>query len=61
VKWWIENRPSAPEAFEEELRKAFSLIAAHPNIGARALTKTLAGVRRIRLSRIHYHLYYVPK
>ncbi|HEY3129936.1 MAG TPA: type II toxin-antitoxin system RelE/ParE family toxin [Acidobacteriota bacterium] len=58
AKWWTENRPSAPEAFKEELRKAFALISSHPMVGARALNKNLPGVRRIHLSRISYHLYY---
>ncbi len=30
----VDNRPSAPEVFEEEVRKAFALIAAHPMVGA---------------------------
>ena len=56
--WWQANRQAAPTALEEELRRAFSLISEHPSVGARALNAKLAGVRRIYLSRVHYHLYY---
>jgi plasmid stabilization system protein ParE len=56
--WWKRNRPSAPGAVEGELAKAIDLIAAQPGIGARAEDRDLPGVRRIRLDRIGYHLYY---
>ena len=56
--WWQANRPAAPTALEEELRRAFGLISEHPSVGARALNANLTGVRRIYLSRVHYHLYY---
>jgi plasmid stabilization system protein ParE len=56
--WWQANRPAAPVALEEELRRAFALIAQHPLAGARARNAKLAGVRRVHLSRIHYYLYY---
>lgn len=57
-EWWLANREKAPGAFAEELERAFQLIASQPNIGARALNATLAGVRRIHLARVRYHLYY---
>ena len=56
--WWQANRPAAPAALEEELRRAFALISEHPSVGARALNAKLTGVRRIYLSRVRYHLYY---
>lgn len=57
-EWWEVNRPAAPEAVEDEVRKALSLIRSNPRIGARASNVKLSGVRRVHLSRIHYHLYY---
>lgn len=57
-EWWLANRDKAPSAFAEEMERAFQLIASQPNIGARALNAKLAGVRRIHLARIRYHLYY---
>ncbi len=56
--WWQANRPAAPTAFEDELRRAFALISQYPSVGAQALNANLTGVRRIYLSRIRYHLYY---
>lgn len=58
AEWWMANRPKAPEAFAEELKRGLQLIASHPGIGARAQNANLTGVRRIHLARVHYHLYY---
>jgi len=57
-EWWQANRPAAPEALEEELRRGLTLITRQPSIGAGARSAKLEGVRRIYLSRIHYYLYY---
>jgi len=57
-RWWRENRPKAPDALREELEHAAQLIAVRPEIGATARNVKLAGVRRLHLSRIRYHLYY---
>ena len=57
-RWWRRNREAAPDALREELRNALRLIAAQPSIGARAESTKLPGVRRIHLSRVHYHVYY---
>jgi len=35
-----------------------NFIASQPAIGARATNVKLAGVRRVHLARVHYHLYY---
>jgi plasmid stabilization system protein ParE len=56
--WWAQNRPSAPGAVEEELRRAFALLVAEPKVGAVAANASVAGVRRVLLSRIHHYLYY---
>lgn len=56
--WWTANRPKAPDAFREEIARAFDLISIQPGIGAKAANARLAGVRRIHLSRIRYYLYY---
>jgi plasmid stabilization system protein ParE len=58
AEWWRRNRPLAPQALHEELREAFSLLAAQPGIGAAALNAKTKGVRRVLLARVHYHLYY---
>ncbi len=58
ARWWAANRPKAPGAFATELERALQLIASQPEIGARATSVKLMGVRRVHLARIHYHLYY---
>jgi plasmid stabilization system protein ParE len=57
-EWWRANRPAAPNAIREELERASRLIAVQPGVGARARNLSLAGVRRLLLARIRYHLYY---
>jgi tRNA G18 (ribose-2'-O)-methylase SpoU len=57
-EWWRDNRTKAPEALPEELERALELIASQPDVGAIARNAKLAGVRRILLSRVRYHLYY---
>lgn len=56
--WWDQNRPLAPEALDDELAEAFSLLSAEPGIGAPALNVRTTGVRRVHLARVHYYLYY---
>ncbi len=58
AEWWAANRPKAPDAFVTEFERALQLIASQPAIGARATNVKLAGVRRVHLARVHYHLYY---
>lgn len=56
--WWDENRPLAPEAFDEDLSEAFSLVGMQSGVGAPVLNARTQGVRRLQLARIHYYLYY---
>jgi plasmid stabilization system protein ParE len=56
--WWTENRPKAPDAFVDDLEHTLTLIASHPDIGARARNSRLENVRRVHLARVHYYLYY---
>jgi plasmid stabilization system protein ParE len=58
AKWWVANRPKAPDALAVELERTLQLLASQPSIGAQARNVKLAGVRRIHLPRVHYHLYY---
>ena len=58
AQWWDENRALAPEAFDEELAEAFSLLGIESGIGAPASNVRAQGVRRLHLARIHYFLYY---
>ena len=56
--WWDENRPLAPNAFDDELTEAFSLLSVEPEIGAPVPNVRVRGVRRLHLAGIHYFLYY---
>ena len=58
ASWWSANRPKAPGAFAEDLRRAVELISHQPTIGTRAASKRLRDVRRVHLGRIRYYLYY---
>jgi plasmid stabilization system protein ParE len=57
-QWWRINRTAASNAVRQELERAFALITAQPRIGSFATNVKLAGVRRIFLPIITYHLYY---
>ncbi|KYG08745.1 hypothetical protein BE21_21905 [Sorangium cellulosum] len=56
--WWAENRPAAPGAVTDELARALSLLQTAPDAGVRVANARLAGVRRLFLERIDYHLSY---
>jgi len=56
--WWEVNRTAASGAIADEIERAFALIRSQPRIGALARNAALPGIRRIHLSRVHYHLYY---
>jgi plasmid stabilization system protein ParE len=58
LSWWRENRPKAPRAMVDELRRAFHLLRVQPEVGTRAQSQELPGVRRIHLGRVRYHVYY---
>jgi plasmid stabilization system protein ParE len=57
ARWWDQNRPLAPNAFDEELAQAFSLPSLEPGISAPVSNARTQGVRRLYLARIHEHLY----
>ena len=56
--WWAGHRPAAPDAIRDELDEILNLLCVEPAIGTTARYATLAGVRRVTLSRIRYYLYY---
>ena len=58
AQWWDENRDLAPEAFDDDLAKAFLLLGAEPRIGPPVSSTRAQGIRRLHLARIRYHLYY---
>ena len=52
------EQAKAPDAFVDDLERTLTLIASHPDIGARARNAKLENVRRVHLARVHYYLYY---
>lgn len=60
AQWWRDHRPAAPRLFAHELRAALALISRSPTLGVSHPHPTVAGVRRLLLSRTGYHLYFVP-
>ena len=59
MHWWIENRTYAPAMFTEDLEAAFALIEEFPFAGEAIPHRRIKGLRRVLLSRVQYHLYYV--
>lgn len=51
LAWWRENRPAAPDLFEQELRNVLALVAAAPSLGAVARDQRVKDVRRVLLRR----------
>jgi plasmid stabilization system protein ParE len=58
AKWWLQHRAKAPDAFADDLERGLELIASLPSVGEEVPHSRLAGVRRLLLGRVRYHLYY---
>lgn len=56
--WWLDHRPKAPGAFEEDLEEGFVLISTLPRIGQPVDHARIAELRRLLLGRVGYYLYY---
>ncbi len=56
--WWRENRPAAPDLFDEELTRATELLTATPKIGVIYKTKKTDVIYRLLLQKTEQHLYY---
>jgi len=57
--WWVDNRPTAPGLFADELAAAFGRLASFPHAGTEYPHSTVAGIRRLLLQRTRYHVYYL--
>lgn len=57
--WWFEHRPAAPGLFDEELERAFATLRQMPGVGQPVGYAHRAGVRRLFMAGVRYHLYYV--
>lgn len=56
--WWRVNRPSAPDAVLDELRRAIALLAERPGIGVAIRGTRHVETRKLVLREIKYVLYY---
>ena len=56
IAWWEANRPKAPHALREDLRRALRLLREEPDIGTAVADSDLPGVRRLYLDRVRYHI-----
>ena len=56
--WWAEHRTAVPDAVIDDLDRVLGLLLVEPEMGTKARSTRLPGVRRVTLSRIRYHLYY---
>jgi plasmid stabilization system protein ParE len=56
--WWAKHRTAVPDAVIEDVNRVLALLLDEPELGAKAHSARLPGVRRVVLSRIRYHLYY---
>ena len=56
--WWRANRPAAPDLFESELAAALEQLASLPLLAAVFAEVQGEVVRRVRLPRTRYALYF---
>lgn len=59
IERWRQSHTAAPYLFEDELTAALELLAKQPEIGVRDERFGVPGLRRLRLQRSRYHVYYV--
>ena len=57
-EWWRVNRTASSRLFVEELSQAYELVRYQPDIGRPVIGAKSNRVRRIRLRRSRYHVYY---
>lgn len=57
-RWWVDNRPSVPDAIREDVREVIGRLADLPQSGSLVAGTRNPGDRRIVLPRVGYHLYY---
>lgn len=56
--WWLEHRAAALDLFADELSDALNLLKQTPYIGASYDAAELRGMRRLRMPRTRYFIYY---
>ncbi len=56
--WWREHRPAAAFQVVDELARLVEELSEHPELGSPYETKGLSSIRRVRLRKTPYLLYY---
>jgi plasmid stabilization system protein ParE len=61
VRWWVRNRPRAPDLLRTELARALAAIEHAPRSGppCTELGPEFAAVRRMLMPRTRYYVFYV--
>lgn len=57
VRWWVQHRDKAPQAFVDDLADTWKLIEHSPHVGQSIRAKR-PGVRRVLMERVRYYVYY---
>ena len=58
--WWRANRRAAKDIFAKELKRVKALLEDSPHVGE-PYEAGIPGLRRVRLRKTPYHVYYVPR
>jgi len=56
--WWRKNRPAASVSIYDELQRIYARLIESPNFGMPYKRRGMSGVRRYRLKKTPYHVYY---
>ena len=56
--WWVNDRPAAPDLFENELTATLDMIVAAPTLGTSYPSRFEVGVRRVLMPKTRNHVYF---
>ncbi|OGQ78404.1 MAG: hypothetical protein A2289_25090 [Deltaproteobacteria bacterium RIFOXYA12_FULL_58_15] len=57
--WWREHRTAVASQVTDELKRVCAILADNPNAGIPYRHRRIQGIRKYRLSKTPYYLYYV--
>ena len=59
--WWLDNRPKAPDLFDEELAEVLKLILNTPTLGVAYEAKLDVPVRRVLMHKTGTHVFFTVR
>jgi plasmid stabilization system protein ParE len=59
--WWLENRPKAPDLFDDELGEVLERILNTPTLGTPYPAKLEVPVRRVLMENTKTHVYFAVR